>query len=85
MVTETIKDVALLRSMTGCCITYRHGRAQINVITKETRTNSQHPPHLLIRPPSKQKCCKTQITQSGFNKLPHRFQPHKNQAKLLII
>ncbi|KAF7644784.1 hypothetical protein LDENG_00215860 [Lucifuga dentata] len=56
--------------MTGCCITNRHGIAQISVITRKTRTNSQQPSHLLIRPASKQKCCKTQITQSdstGFS------------------
>ncbi|KAF7641295.1 hypothetical protein LDENG_00285950 [Lucifuga dentata] len=77
-VTESIKDVALLRAMTRCCITNRHGIAQINVITKEIRTNSQQPSYLFIRQASKQKCCKTQITQSGFNRPPHRFQPHKN-------
>ncbi|KAF7644822.1 hypothetical protein LDENG_00215220, partial [Lucifuga dentata] len=56
MVTETIKDVALLCIMTGCCITNRHGIAQISVITKEIRTNSQQPSHLLIGPAGKQKC-----------------------------
>ncbi|KAF7645128.1 hypothetical protein LDENG_00209570 [Lucifuga dentata] len=74
--------------MTVCCITNRHGIAQISVITKETRTNSQQPSHLLIRPASKQKCRKTQITPSEFNRFPHRFQPHKNSShlpKLLII
>ncbi|KAF7647748.1 hypothetical protein LDENG_00167290 [Lucifuga dentata] len=45
--------------MTGCCIT-----TQISVITKETRTNSQQPSHLLIRPASKQKCRKTQTAQA---------------------
>ncbi|KAF7643446.1 hypothetical protein LDENG_00239280 [Lucifuga dentata] len=56
--------------MTGCCITYEHSITQISVITKETRINSQQSSHLLIRPASKQKCCKTQITQSdttGFS------------------
>ncbi|KAF7647392.1 hypothetical protein LDENG_00173030 [Lucifuga dentata] len=56
--------------MAGCCITNRHGITQISVITKETRTNSQQPSHLLIRPANKQKCRKTQITQSdstGFS------------------
>ncbi|KAF7669698.1 hypothetical protein LDENG_00142730 [Lucifuga dentata] len=48
--------------MTERCITNRHRRTQISV--KETRTNSQQPSYLLIQPASKQKCCKTQITQS---------------------
>ncbi|KAF7659193.1 hypothetical protein LDENG_00001820 [Lucifuga dentata] len=78
-------NVALLHIMTGCCITNRHGITQI--ITKETRTNSQ-PSHLLIGPTSKQKCRITQITQSVFHRIPHGFQPHKNPSnvpKLLII
>ncbi|KAF7643453.1 hypothetical protein LDENG_00239300 [Lucifuga dentata] len=85
MVTESIKDVALLRIMTGGCITNRHGITQISVITKETRTNSQQPSHLLIQPASKQKCRKTQTTQSGFNRLPHshiKIQINKNPSSL---
>ncbi|KAF7658338.1 hypothetical protein LDENG_00014270 [Lucifuga dentata] len=73
---------------TGCCITNKHRITQISFITKETRTNSQQPSHLLIRPASKQKCLKTQITQAVFNRLLHRFQPHKNPSnlpKLLVI
>ncbi|KAF7659365.1 hypothetical protein LDENG_00299180 [Lucifuga dentata] len=59
-----------------------HGITQISFITRETRTNSQQSSHLLIRPASKQKCRKTQITQSVFNRLPHRVQPHKNPSNL---
>ncbi|KAF7645072.1 hypothetical protein LDENG_00210890 [Lucifuga dentata] len=70
MVTESIKDVALLHIMTGCCITNRHFIAQMDVITKETRTNSQQPSHLLIQPASKQKCRITQITQSDSTGFP---------------
>ncbi|KAF7654066.1 hypothetical protein LDENG_00075260, partial [Lucifuga dentata] len=43
---------------------------QISAITKETRTNSQQPSHLLIRPANKQKCRKTQLTQSDSTAFP---------------
>ncbi|KAF7655533.1 hypothetical protein LDENG_00054820 [Lucifuga dentata] len=87
MMIENIEDVALLDIMIGCCITYKHGITQISVLTKETRTNSQQPSHLLIPPASKQKRHETHNTVR-FNRLLHRFQPHKNPSnlpKLLII
>ncbi|KAF7662200.1 hypothetical protein LDENG_00242600 [Lucifuga dentata] len=70
MMTESIKGVALLYIMAGCCITHKHGITQISVITKETRTNSQQPSHLLIRPASKQKRRETQIQKSTNPQIP---------------
>ncbi|KAF7653887.1 hypothetical protein LDENG_00077370 [Lucifuga dentata] len=54
--------------MTGCCITYKHGIAQISVVTKEEQTHNNHHIYSYDQRASKNAVKhKTQAVSTGFS------------------